>query len=104
MSELNTITASEVQKKLEAGEELNLIDVRENDEVAEGMIPQATHIPMGDISMHLDELDQDKEYIVICRSGRRSENVGWFLHDHGYKVTNMTGGMLEYEGETKPKA
>ncbi|TFD98167.1 rhodanese-like domain-containing protein [Jeotgalibacillus sp. R-1-5s-1] len=104
MSELKTLTAKEVQEKLEAGESLHLIDVREDDEVAEGMIPQATHIPMGDISMHLDELDTETEYVLICRSGRRSENVGWFLHDHGYRVVNMTGGMLEYQGETKPKA
>jgi len=103
MSELKTITAQEVQQKLEAGEKLHLIDVREDDEVAEGMIPEAKHIVMGDVAMHLDDLDQDNEYILICRSGRRSENVGWFLHDHGYKVVNMTGGMLEYGGETKPK-
>ncbi|TDL34227.1 rhodanese-like domain-containing protein [Jeotgalibacillus sp. S-D1] len=103
MSELKTITAQEVQQKLEAGETLNLIDVREDDEVAEGMIPEATHIPMGDVAMHLDDLDDANEYILICRSGKRSENVGWFLHDHGYQVVNMTGGMLEYGGETKPK-
>ena len=103
MSELKTITAQEVQQKLEAGEELHLIDVREEDEVAEGMIPQAKHIVMGEIAMNLDDLNQDNEYILICRSGRRSENVGWFLHDHGYKIVNMTGGMLEYSGETKPK-
>lgn len=103
MSELKTITAQEVQQKLEAGEKLNLIDVREDDEVAEGMIPEATHIPMGNVAMHLDDLDDANEYILICRSGKRSENVGWFLHDHGYKVVNMTGGMLEYNGETKPK-
>ncbi|KIL46402.1 rhodanese-like domain-containing protein [Jeotgalibacillus campisalis] len=104
MSELKTMTPQEVQKKLEAGEPIHLIDVREEDEVAEGMIPQAKHIPMGDVAMHLDDLNEEDEYVLICRSGKRSENVGWFLHDHGYKVVNMTGGMLEYTGETKPKA
>ncbi|KIL43915.1 rhodanese-like domain-containing protein [Jeotgalibacillus soli] len=104
MSELKTITPEEVKNKLAQGEELHLIDVREDEEVAEGMIPQATHIKMGEIPTRLDELDEDKEYILICRSSKRSENVGWFLHDHGFNVVNMTGGMLEWTGETQPKA
>ncbi|MGJ7920371.1 rhodanese-like domain-containing protein [Neobacillus sp. LXY-4] len=99
MEELNIITPEEVQKKLEAGEKLELVDVREDEEVAEGMIPGAKHIKMGEIPMNLDYFEDDKEYILICRSSRRSENVGWFLHDHGVKVRNMVGGMLEWKGE-----
>ncbi|WP_174734951.1 rhodanese-like domain-containing protein [Mesobacillus harenae] len=98
MDQLQTITTEELQKKLEAGEKLELVDVRENEEVAEGIIPGAKHIRMDDIPTNLDYFDEDKEYIFICRSGRRSENVCYFLMDHGYKVKNMVGGMLEWKG------
>ncbi|WP_243298084.1 rhodanese-like domain-containing protein [Bacillus litorisediminis] len=103
MEEIKQITPDEVKKLLEEDETLNLIDVREDDEVAQGMIPEAVHIPMGEIPDNLDKLDKNQEYIIICRSGRRSENVSHFLQDQGYKVRNMVGGMLAYKGETKPK-
>jgi rhodanese-related sulfurtransferase len=99
MEELNTITTDELQQRLESGQKLELVDVREDDEVLQGMIPGAKHIRMGDIPMNLDYFEQDREYILICRSGRRSENVGWFLHDHGIKVRNMIGGMTAWKGE-----
>ncbi|WP_211272847.1 rhodanese-like domain-containing protein [Domibacillus antri] len=98
-----TITAEEVRQKLENGENLALIDVREDVEVAEGMIPQAEHIVMNTIPDNLDRLDKETDYIIICRSGMRSENVSRYLIENGYKATNMTGGMLEYTGETAPK-
>ncbi|GIN60063.1 rhodanese-like domain-containing protein [Robertmurraya siralis] len=99
MEAIKTITTEELEQKIENGEELLLIDVREDEEVAQGMIQGAKHIPMGQIPNHLDELDKDKEYIFICRSGRRSENVCYYLQDQGYKVRNMVGGMLEWNGE-----
>lgn len=98
---MEIITTEELKSKLEKGEKLELVDVREDEEVAQGMIPGAKHIKMGEIPVNLDYFDKDKEYIFICRSGRRSENVCYFLHDHGYKVRNMVGGMLEWTGETK---
>ncbi len=101
MSEIQTITTDELKKKLDAGEELYLVDVREDEETEMGKIKQAAHIRMGDVPENLDKLDKDKEYIIICRSGRRSENVCHYLQDQGYKVRNMEGGMLEWEGETE---
>ncbi|WP_407941602.1 rhodanese-like domain-containing protein [Metabacillus schmidteae] len=101
---MKEITAAEVQRKLENGENIELIDVREDEEVEAGMIPQARHIRMNDIPEHLEQLDQGKETIFICRSGGRSANVCAYLEDKGYDVVNMTGGMLDYKGETKPKS
>lgn len=97
----NLITPTELQEKLSRGERLEIIDVREHEEVAQGMIPGAKHIPMNEIPVRIDELDKEKEHIFICRSGRRSENVCHYLHDQGYKVVNMIGGMLDWEGETE---
>jgi rhodanese-related sulfurtransferase len=99
MEEIKEITAEELKKKLESGEKLNLVDVREDEEVALGMIPGAKHIKMGDIPSRLDEFNKDEEYIFICRSGARSGNVCRYLQDLGYNVRNMVGGMLAWEGD-----
>lgn len=103
VKEIKTITPEEVKTKLRDGENLNLIDVREDDEVSEGMIPRAVHIRMGDIPDHLDQLDKNKEYIMICRSGGRSGRVCEYLMEQGYNVRNMVGGMLEWTGPQEPK-
>ena len=49
----------------------------------------------------MNELDREKEYIIICRSGARSANVCHYLQDQGYKVSNMVGGMLEWKGSVQ---
>ncbi|GAA0332613.1 rhodanese-like domain-containing protein [Bacillus carboniphilus] len=103
MENIREITPEEVEQQLKEGKKLNLIDVREDDEVAQGMIPQAKHIKMGEIPDNLDQLDKNEDYVIICRSGGRSGRVSEFLQEQGYKVQNMVGGMLEYIGETKPK-
>ncbi|MBQ4815151.1 rhodanese-like domain-containing protein [Bacillus pumilus] len=97
------ISIEELKQKLEQGEAIQLVDVREDEEVVEGMIPEAVHIRMGDIPEKLDAFDQTQEYYIICRSGKRSENVCYFLEDQGYQATNVVGGMLAWTGETKPK-
>ncbi|MBA2871805.1 rhodanese-related sulfurtransferase [Anoxybacillus calidus] len=99
MEEIKEITTEELKKKLESGEKLNLIDVREDEEVAHGMIPGAKHIKMGDIPNRLDEFNKEEEYIFICRSGARSGNVCRYLQELGYNVRNMVGGMLAWDGE-----
>ncbi|GGJ68090.1 rhodanese-related sulfurtransferase [Anoxybacillus voinovskiensis] len=103
MEEIKEITAEELKQKLERGERLNLVDVREDEEVAQGMIPGAKHIRMGDIPNRLDEFKKDEEYIFICRSGARSGNVCYYLQELGYNVCNMTGGMLAWDGEIVQK-
>ena len=98
---MKEITTTELQERLENGEQLNLVDVREADEVAAGMIPGAIHIPLGDVPVRMSELDSSKSYILICRSSGRSGRAQEFLADEGYDVTNMVGGMLEWEGATE---
>jgi rhodanese-related sulfurtransferase len=100
MESIEIITTDELEKRLAAGDKLELVDVREDEEVAQGMIPGAKHIRMMTIPEKLDYFDKEKEYIFICRSGGRSENVCYYLQDQGYKVRNMIGGMLNWSGET----
>lgn len=96
---MKEITARELQQKLVSGEELHIIDVREDMEVATGKIPGAKHIPLGQIPDRYNELDKNKHYYMVCRSGGRSGNACQFLIQQGYNVTNMAGGMLAWEGE-----
>ncbi len=99
MAEIKIITPKELEAKIEAGEKLELVDVREYEEVQAGMVEGAKHIPMGEIPARLDEFDKNKEYIFICRSGGRSGNVCHYLQEQGFKVVNMVGGMLDWTGE-----
>lgn len=101
--EIKTITAKEVHERLLQEEPLYLIDVREEEEVALGMIPNAVHIPMGEIPKKQHLLDKNIEYILVCRSGNRSGTVCQYLMDLGYKVKNMVDGMLEWPGDVQPK-
>ncbi|GKV68404.1 rhodanese-like domain-containing protein [Sporosarcina sp. NCCP-2716] len=95
---MKEITASELEKKLEEGEHVNMIDVREADEIATGKVIGAVHIPLGEIPARLDELDKTKPYTLICRSGGRSGRAAEFLESEGFDITNMTGGMLSWQG------
>ena len=88
---------------LDTNEDLYIIDVREDDEVAQGMIPGAKHIALGTIPDRLDELDASKPYIVVCKAGGRSANACAFLEAQGFDVTNLEGGMLAYDGELEFK-
>ncbi|TFB21082.1 rhodanese-like domain-containing protein [Filobacillus milosensis] len=98
---MKTIDPKTVQQKLAQGENLNLIDVREVDEVEAGKIPGAVNIPLGLIEFRENELDKNKEYIMVCRSGGRSGQATLFLESKGYDVTNMDGGMLSWEGSVE---
>lgn len=97
---MKTITPEELQERLEAGEELNIIDVREDEEVAAGMIPGAQHIPLGQVEERVGELDTAKEYHMVCRGGRRSAVACEILEANGVKSVNMEGGMTAWNGET----
>jgi rhodanese-related sulfurtransferase len=98
---LQDVTANEVLEKLDAKQEVHLIDVREDEEVAMGMIPGAIHIPLHTLPERLDELDQNKEYIMVCRSGGRSAKAQELLNANGFKTVNMVDGMLAWKGKVE---
>jgi rhodanese-related sulfurtransferase len=100
---MKTILADEIIQLLDANEDLNIIDVREDFEVEHGVIPGATHIPLGQIPDRLSELDSSKSYIVVCKGGVRSANACEYLADQGFDVTNLDGGMMSYDGELEFK-
>ncbi|MDF0728629.1 rhodanese-like domain-containing protein [Cytobacillus sp. S13-E01] len=95
------MTAKEVEQLLNKEKALNIIDVREVDEVAAGKIPGVVNIPLGLLEFRINELDKSKEYIMVCRSGARSGKASRFLESYGFHVINMTGGMLSWEGKVE---
>ena len=98
---MKTIEPEEVEARLSSGQPLHIIDVREVEEVQNGKIPTAVNIPLGLLEFRMNELDKSKEYIVVCHAGGRSARAVQFLESQGYNVTNMNGGMLEWEGKTE---
>lgn len=97
------MTTEELINLLDANEDLNIVDVREDFEVEEGMIPGAVHIPLGSIPERANELDSSKEYILVCKGGVRSEKACQYLESQGFQVINLEGGMMAYDGELEFK-
>jgi len=97
---MQNITAEEVKKRIDAGEKLNLVDVREPAENAEFNIGGKL-IPLGKIkTMDVPELEniRDQEVICYCRSGSRSGQACMILDSMGFSNTkNLTGGMLGWQ-------
>lgn len=97
---MKEITVEQLKQRLDNGEELNVIDVREADEYAEYNIG-AKHIPLGNIvGMQLEELDdlKDEEIIIHCRSGKRSMQACMVLEQVGFNnVVNVTGGVMAWQ-------
>ncbi|GAA0427939.1 rhodanese-like domain-containing protein [Lentibacillus halophilus] len=98
---MKQIDMQALTEKIKNKEDVNVIDVREDDEVAQGKIPGAKHIPLGEIPDRLDEVDENKHYYMVCRSGGRSGKASEFLQKEGYDVTNVDGGMLAWDGDVE---
>ena len=100
---MEIISSNALEKRLAANEELTLVDVRTEEEVAQGMIPNAIHINFfsPDFMNKIDELEKDKTYVMVCRSGARSGQACLQMMGLGFdKVYNLEGGMLGWTGET----
>ena len=97
---MQNITVEELKKRLDAGEKINIVDVREPHEHADFNIG-GTLYPLGHIqTMQVDELEEfkDQEVVLYCRSGNRSGQACMILDMLGFKDTkNLTGGMLAWE-------
>ncbi|MDN5886968.1 MAG: rhodanese-like domain-containing protein [Micrococcaceae bacterium] len=94
-----TITETDQRRRTE-----QVLDVREDFETAEGMIPGAVHIPMGQLNERVEELDANRPVIVVCRSGNRSAQVADALNAAGYTADTMAGGMSAWQGAGLPTA
>lgn len=88
------LTAQELKNKIEANEELFLLDVREPFEFRYAHIESSVLIPLNHVPQNLDAIDADKEVVVICHHGIRSQQAANFLMQVGFKkVGNLLGGI-----------
>jgi sulfur-carrier protein adenylyltransferase/sulfurtransferase len=97
------MSVKELKRRIDAGEDVQLIDVREPYEYQIAQIG-GTLIPQNDVPNRLGEIDRDREVVVHCRSGSRSQRIAEFLQQQGYaKVANLAGGILAWSDEIDPK-
>jgi rhodanese-related sulfurtransferase len=93
------MNAAEVARRLH---DVQLVDVREQDEWDAGHIDDARHIPMSELGQRLGELDRKRPLVAVCRSGSRSGRVAQVLQQRGYDAHNLDGGMQAWEQEGLP--
>jgi len=101
---MNQITATELKARMDAGEDVQLIDVRQPHEYEFAKIPGARLIPMGEIMSRVDELDPGREAIIHCHAGGRSARVIDALQRSGYEgeMKNLAGGITAWSHEVDP--
>ena len=97
------LTSLELKQRLDRGDTLTIVDVREPNELQINRIPGSVHIPLGDIPKRYNELDPDAELVMQCKSGVRSGKAADFLRSVGFKhVLNLKGGILDWIDKVDP--
>ena len=97
------LTVKELKGRRDRGEDVFLLDVREPYEFQIAQIGGKL-IPQNDVPQRLAEIPRDREIVVQCRSGARSQRIAEFLKQSGYtKVVNLAGGILAWSDEIDPK-
>ena len=98
---MQAITATELKIRMDAGDNIQLIDVRQPDEHAFAQIDGAKLIPLGDIVKRMDEIDPTRETVIHCKMGGRSAKAIEALQRAGFKgnLTNLKGGITAWSDE-----
>lgn len=101
---MEEITVKELKQKMDSGEDVQLIDVRQPDEWDIARIEGAKLIPLGEIVSRMDELDDSREIVMQCKSGGRSARAINALRDAGYKgeMKNLVGGIGAWSDQIDP--
>ena len=91
------IDAAGLKARIDAGEDIALIDIRSDAEVAQGILPNAEHLSMHLIPLRMHDLPKDKDVVLYCRSGARSYHACNFLNQQGIgNVINLHGGIIAW--------
>ncbi|MBA3969016.1 MAG: molybdopterin-synthase adenylyltransferase MoeB [Gemmatimonadetes bacterium] len=104
-NEIPEMTVTELKERLDRGDPLTIIDVREPHEWEIGNLESygARLIPLGSVPERLGEIPQDDEIVLQCRSGARSGKALSYLREHGYeRLHNLRGGILAWSDEIDP--
>lgn len=102
---MQEITATELKQRLDAGEDIQIIDVRQPDEYAFAKIEGTKLIPLGEVITRMNEIDDTKETVVHCKMGGRSANAIVALQRAGFtgNLINLKGGITAWSNEVDPK-
>lgn len=101
---MEQITPTELKQRLDNGDDIQIIDVREDVELAIARMPNTIHIPLAQVLERMDEIDPNRETVVHCRSGVRSARAIEALQRSGFKgkLINLAGGILGWSAEVDP--
>ena len=101
---MEEITPTELKQRLDNGEDIQIVDVREDNEVAIGRIPNSIHIPLGQLLGRMKDIDPNRETVVHCKMGGRSARAIEALQRTGFqgKLINLKGGILRWSDEVDP--
>ena len=83
-------------------QDIQVLDVREDDEWAAGWIEGAVHIPLGELDRRVSELDPNRLIVTVCRSGRRAGKAAELLSGAGLHAEVMEGGMTQWAEDELP--
>jgi sulfur-carrier protein adenylyltransferase/sulfurtransferase len=96
------ISPTELKQRLDAGEDVIVLDVREQFEYQIANIGGRL-IPLNEVPQRLGEIERDREIVIHCKSGGRSQRAAEFLAQQGYtKVSNLAGGITAWSNEVDP--
>ena len=98
------ITAGELKQKLDSGEDVQIVDVREPNEVAIARIPNSIHIPLAQVINRMSEIQPNRDTVVHCKMGGRSARAIQALKQAGFtgNLTNLKGGITAWSNDVDP--
>jgi adenylyltransferase/sulfurtransferase len=98
------ITASELKQRLDKGEDIQIVDVREANEVAVAKLPNSVHIPLAQVINRVSEIDPNRETVVHCKMGGRSAKAIEALKRSGFNgnLLNLKGGITAWSNDVDP--
>src|ERR1044072_8032827 len=101
---MDEITPAELKQRLDNGDDIQIVDVREDNEVAFCRIPDSIHIPLGQVLNRMDEIDPGRETVVHCKMGGRSARAIDALQRSGFtgKLMNLKGGIIGWSNDVDP--
>ena len=103
MNNVTEISSVELKQRLDRGDALTIVDVREPNEYQINRIAGSLLIPLGDVPARYRELNPDDEIVVQCKVGGRSAKAADFLRSVGFKrVLNLKGGILDWIDKVDP--
>jgi adenylyltransferase/sulfurtransferase len=102
---MEEISATELKRRMDAGDNIQLIDVRQPDEWNFARIEGAKLIPLGEILNRMNEIDENRETVIHCKMGGRSARAIEALRRGGFKgdLKNLRGGITAWSNEVDPK-